>query len=291
MFLDLLESKWIDSVSIDVEKANQIVRLLDAAVIKLEGGTDFDLKSLDESAEEEKSTEPDLSIFTVEVEKPVKTEEKNSKEAGEESDAEDTTNKDSEPNEPSKEDDESEKKPEVKELTPEKPETMNQDSVGSLEDGEASMDANSESKATLDDKQESGSQQIKTEENASPEKTVVSANNSDSEKPRPLHKTVSIFIRNIAPAITKQEIEEVILMIIYHLMIIFNKIKCRQLCRQYPGFLRLHIADPTSERRFYRRGWATYNASVNIREICWSLNANKVSEPIFVPYLTIFSTV
>lgn len=205
VFLELLNTNWIDSVSIDVEKATQIVRLLDAAVIKLEGGTDFDLKSLDECTEEEKSTEPDLSLFAVEVEKPVKTEAvKRESEAGEESDED--PNKGMDRSQSFKGDEDSEQKTET---TQERPETINQDSVGSIEDGEASMDASSDSKVTLDQKHQSTPQEIKNETNVSPEKTVVSVNTSDSEKPRPLHKTVSIFIRNIAPSITKQEIEEV----------------------------------------------------------------------------------
>ena len=31
----------------------------------------------------------------------------------------------------------------------------------------------------------------------------------DEPKPRPLHRTLSIFLRNLAPSITKQEVEAV----------------------------------------------------------------------------------
>lgn len=30
------------------------------------------------------------------------------------------------------------------------------------------------------------------------------------------------------------------------------------------------------DRRFNRRGWATFERTVNIREICWALNSVKV---------------
>jgi len=44
------------------------------------------------------------------------------------------------------------------------------------------------------------------------------------------------------------------------------------MCRRFPGFLRVAIADPQSERRFFRRGWVTFERGVNIKETCWHLN-------------------
>ncbi|KAH9383685.1 hypothetical protein HPB48_025451 [Haemaphysalis longicornis] len=44
------------------------------------------------------------------------------------------------------------------------------------------------------------------------------------------------------------------------------------MCKRYPGFLRVAIADPQPERRFFRRGWVTFERTVNIKEICWNLN-------------------
>ena len=213
VFLDLLNNHWIDSVSVDVEKANQIIRLLDAAVIKLEGGTDFDLKALDESVEEEKTVESDLSLFAVEVEKPPKPEaQKGEKEAGEESDSEDNRdNENADIKQSNGEEDTNDVNEKNNSVEESKPENINQDSVGSMEEGEASMDAHSESKATLDDKPATETQTaVKPEEKTqSPTKVNNSSNSNDSEKPRPLHKTLSIFIRNLAPTITKSEVEEV----------------------------------------------------------------------------------
>lgn len=70
--------------------------------------------------------------------------------------------------------------------------------------------------------------------------------------PRALHRTSSIFLRNLSPSITKAEIEAV--------------------CKKFDGFLRVAIADPSVDRRWYRRGWVTFSRDVNIKEICWSLN-------------------
>lgn len=74
----------------------------------------------------------------------------------------------------------------------------------------------------------------------------------DEPKPRALHKTSSIFLRNLAPTITKSEVEA--------------------MCKRYSGFLRVAIADPLVERRWFRRGWVTFQRDVNIKEICWNLN-------------------
>lgn len=74
----------------------------------------------------------------------------------------------------------------------------------------------------------------------------------DEPKPRALHRTSSIFLRNLAPTITKAEVEA--------------------MCKRYSGFLRVAIADPLVERRWFRRGWVTFQRDVNIKEICWNLN-------------------
>lgn len=50
-----------------------------------------------------------------------------------------------------------------------------------------------------------------------------------------------------------------------------------QMCKRYPGFLRVAIADPQPERRWFRRGWVTFERQVNIKEICWNLNNIRVS--------------
>ncbi|KAH8298519.1 hypothetical protein KR044_009458 [Drosophila immigrans] len=76
--------------------------------------------------------------------------------------------------------------------------------------------------------------------------------------PRALHRTSSIFLRNLAPSITKAEIEAI--------------------CTRFSGYLRVAIADPLVERRWYRRGWITFTRDVNIKEICWSLNNQRLRD-------------
>lgn len=81
---------------------------------------------------------------------------------------------------------------------------------------------------------------------------------SDTKEEGPVHKalhrTSSIFLRNLAPTITKAEVEAM----------------CKRVMSN--GFLRVAIADPLVERRWFRRGWVTFERDVNIKEICWNLN-------------------
>ncbi|XP_011184461.2 serrate RNA effector molecule homolog [Zeugodacus cucurbitae] len=80
----------------------------------------------------------------------------------------------------------------------------------------------------------------------------------DGPQPRALHRTSSIFLRNLAPSITKAEIEA--------------------LCQRFDGYLRVAIADPLVDRRWYRRGWVTFKRDVNIKEICWNLNNTRLRD-------------
>jgi hypothetical protein len=45
-----------------------------------------------------------------------------------------------------------------------------------------------------------------------------------------------------------------------------------------PGFLRLAFTDAAPERKFYRKAYATFKHDVNIKEICWHLNNQKVQD-------------
>lgn len=84
------------------------------------------------------------------------------------------------------------------------------------------------------------------------DKESDSKDEDEKTGPRALHRTSSIFLRNLAPTITKAEVEN--------------------MCKRYHGFLRVAIADPLVERRWFRRGWVTFKRDINIKEICWNLN-------------------
>uniref|UniRef100_A0A3Q2SRG2 Serrate RNA effector molecule homolog (Arabidopsis) n=1 Tax=Fundulus heteroclitus TaxID=8078 RepID=A0A3Q2SRG2_FUNHE len=57
VFVFLMENGWFDNVSLDIEQTPAIIKVLDAAVIKMEGGTDHDLRILDMPPEEEEERE------------------------------------------------------------------------------------------------------------------------------------------------------------------------------------------------------------------------------------------
>ena len=80
-------------------------------------------------------------------------------------------------------------------------------------------------------------------------------------KPQPLHLTQSIFLRNVAPTITQQEVEA--------------------LCRKYPGYMRVAIQEPQPERRFARRGWVTFDRHCNVKDVCFALNNIRVRAELY----------
>lgn len=291
VFMELLEKNCIDAVSIDVEKSDPIVHLLDAVVIKLEGGTDLDLKILDEPYEEEKPKESDIILSTKKEEKPAENEEKEEipKDEKEKESPEPRRKRsrdysydenDDDDDDDSSADSESESEPTVPPNNDEETEAIAIDEGTDLKkkkkkrkskDGEVRSEQDCTEKDEEDISEEKPEieepEDIKTE-NAEEEKkpTKELEENKEHEekepdttppedatmKPRALHKTCSIFLRNLAPTITKQEVEA--------------------MCKRYSGFLRVAISDPQPERRFFRRGWVTFERTVNIKEICWNLN-------------------
>merc|ERR1712038_1442114 len=138
---------------------------------------------------------------------------------------------------------------EVKKDKP-KEEEENKDQETGKENGtkEAAGDGEDE-EATKKDAEDERDEKMGEEIESSEENNKVE---DQQPKPRALHKTTSIFLRNLAPTITKQEVEA--------------------MCKRYPGFLRAAIADPQPERRWFRRGWVTFERDVKIKEICYSLN-------------------
>lgn len=137
----------------------------------------------------------------------------------------------------------------------EKPEN-NSTSINNKSSEKKSADAENTSVASddikKDKKNESSTSISPKKKQAEPEAVIDLATEDKEKEPRALHKTSSIFLRNLAPTITKAEVEA--------------------MCKRFPGFLRVAIADPQPERRWFRRGWVSFERQVNIKEICWSLN-------------------
>ncbi|KAF4523476.1 hypothetical protein B566_EDAN004545 [Ephemera danica] len=339
VFLEFLDKERFSSVTVDADQSEALVKLLDSVVIRLEGGTEFDLEVLEQAvnqvvasqqqqqqaqqseppvnprnkellikAEEGSFTPPPRSDSTEEsgVEKVVEKAESPESHTpppvseDKEGEGEEEESKD-EPVEGEKEEEmETETaKPEVIEPAVEKPvqlagkkrkreydfesgsdsaddmddepqrEESEDRAKSSLENGDKSVkhrdsddeDGKSEHDGTEKKEREEGSVDTSREEGeAGADGQLEKPKQEEKEetpepeepKPRALHKTASIFLRNLAPTITKQEVEA--------------------MCKRYPGFLRVAIADPQPERRWFRRGWVTFERHVNIKEICWNLN-------------------
>ena len=54
-----------------------------------------------------------------------------------------------------------------------------------------------------------------------------------------------------------------------------------QLCKRFPGFLRVGLADPDPSRDYIRRGWISFRRDVSIKEICWNLGSIRIRDSDF----------
>lgn len=298
VFNELLDKDLVTSVSVDTAQSEPLIKLLDTVVIKLEGGTEDDLKVLDQKPEPEvkiieRKDDDDViitSVNTNEDGKEDKPEEKTSKKrkrsrsdssdssSGSDSSDWDEDDKKDKPKEKKKEEDdegdEEKKVPDEKEemkVDPEEPKPETKEVEEPVEEKVAEEEEKKDDEDGEEPKSPEKSKEDKddVESVATPKTDDLEMDEEEAEKvkereniyaekvyndppPRALHRTSSIFLRNLSPSITKAEIEAV--------------------CKKFEGFLRVAIADPSVDRRWYRRGWVTFSRDVNIKEICWSLN-------------------
>lgn len=87
---------------------------------------------------------------------------------------------------------------------------------------------------------------------------MLANENNNEENKKQLHKTTSIFLSNLHPSITKQEIET--------------------LASKFPGYMRLTLSEPDQNNKFARKCWITFERNSKIREICFGLNNMKIRE-------------
>jgi len=288
VFQNFMDQGMFKELTLDGDKQDSLIKVLDSVVIKLEGGTDFDLTVLDQPDEDEtentkenkdkekakekdgekeekgrkrkrdKTTEPTEKIDDEEnarllekakefLEEDISTE---PKEEGEEEKSED---KDLDK---SKDTDMDESKEEDKEDSEAKESTKDEDKGEIDMSGKEDQDSEDEAAAKNEEKEkddEKSSEKGSSDDDSDNEKDVP-----QKEKPRSLHKTMSIFLRNLSPTITKSEVEA--------------------MCKRYDGFLRASIADPAPDRRWFRRGWVTFRRDVKIKDICFNLNNIRLKD-------------
>ncbi|KAH8372799.1 hypothetical protein KR009_005134 [Drosophila setifemur] len=347
VFVNLLENGTIAGVRVDSSQGDALIRVLDTCVIKLEGGTDEELKVLDEKPQElqvcERKTDPvknedigspkkakenekepvpvaesaqrkyvkpvnfdEDNWNEVDTSDPVSKkdvkEDPNAPDSGTESkkhrkkkskrkhaSSDDDSSSESETSSSSEEDDEeklkekydvedglrreqistNEKLKENVGMTKQPPTSPNKRAVIECPESEIKkpcgdanpLDTNEQNQDNENgDPDNTKDSELKplAEEGKAMETETIDLDKVKESQPRALHRTSSIFLRNLAPSITKAEIEAV--------------------CTRFSGYLRVAIADPLVERRWYRRGWITFTRDVNIKEICWSLNNQRLRD-------------
>ncbi|KAK7910119.1 hypothetical protein WMY93_014803 [Mugilogobius chulae] len=283
VFLFLFDNHWLDDIKLDMDHASKIIKLMDAAVIKMEGGTDLDLQVLEtpvttEAAGDAGSTATEAATTTEpeseskETDQPGTSEEK---EKPAEPSPETKDQDEKEENEETKQNGEEEKMEEegeekkAEESKKKRGKKRKRSVSADSGEGSASGSASDSDQSDKDqsDKDQSEREEDEEEEEPDSERRKERKERSKKEegpaKPRPLHLTTSLFIRTIPPEVSKEELTS--------------------LCRRYPGFLRVALSDPQPERRFFRRCWVTFDRSVNIKETCWNLQNIRLKDVELAP--------
>ncbi|AWO97336.1 putative serrate RNA effector molecule -like [Scophthalmus maximus] len=309
VFLFLMDNNWLDNVSLDMDHCPAIIKLLDAAVIKMEGGTDFDLQVLEapaapvallaaptggEASSASGSSNSNISSSSSSgggggaaggeksqgdssggsVSGQTTSEATGSRtEATTSGETSETKDKDCE--EEAKQNGEKEKDEEGEEGEEEEEE----------EEGEEKKD---------DEEEEEGEEKT-TKKKGRKRKRSVSADSgegsasdsdsshSDGDKEEDDEKEEEEEDRaderrkergkereKEAPA-KPRPLHLTTSLFIRSIPPEVSKEEITALCRRYPGFLRVALSDPQPERRFFRRCWVTFDRGVNIKETCWNL--------------------
>ncbi|MXQ94147.1 hypothetical protein E5288_WYG008461 [Bos mutus] len=262
VFLSLMESGWFDNLLLDIDKADAIVKMLDAGVWIGRGGLPGEPNKKEESRVgpglgdgERKANEKDDK-------------KEDGKQAENESSSDDKIKKSEGDGDKEEKKEDSEK--EAKKvgsrldkaavgagswfLTPpllwvsqsSKKRNRKHSGDDSFDEGSVSeSESESESGQAEEEKEEAG-------------RSYFQSLATDGAGEGEGAGTCSLFMRNIAPNISRAEIIS--------------------LCKRYPGFMRVALSEPQPERRFFRRGWVTFDRSVNIKEICWNLQNIRLRE-------------
>lgn len=259
-FLELIDCDWLTDVKLDYreEDKGKLELFLDSVIVKLEGGTDEDLRLLlqqshyrvprhmrDFSEEAEK-----LKLEQSTKQNELQPEDSNNPDPNR-SIGDDAANNDNNDNNDIneevkiKEEDEGidcDDKPSCSGEGLEQPKIKTEAGDVEKEDEEESADQ-------LSARQEEVNEVIN--EDPTPKVLDPASNSSKGQFKTLLHKPSSIFLRNLDSSVTKKEIEEYA----------SNEEK-------YPGFLRVAMSEPKPPT-YQRRAWVTYRNTIDIKKYCW----------------------
>lgn len=229
----LWRAGWLDEVACEYDRQKELVRFLDAFVIKLEGGTDQDIreqldgtKAAKTDGEDAGKVKDDDDDDDVDGEKPAAAAAEDDDEAIKSEQP--ATNGNANGNEASK----SGKRKAA--------EDSGSESGAYTEDDD--NDDNDNEKASKSKKSSNGKKKA-SQQQPPVASTTITATATNTKQ---LHRTSSIFMRNLAPAVTKQDLET--------------------LCKTLDGFKRVALSDPAPERGFFRRGWITFEPHVDVKK-------------------------
>ncbi|XP_078494411.1 serrate RNA effector molecule homolog [Ciona intestinalis] len=243
VYSKLIKMDSFDLVDIDLANEEHIIKVLDSAVILMEGGNDEDLKILDE----------DPASLNVDDTPQTLASDAKSEDAKE--DKEEKKETIMQPDSLTEEQYEMKKQAELFKQLVKKPESESEPEIPATGDGEGLE----QQETTPEDEQKNQSsdneRKSDTEDNEADnvEKPAEDGELKQPPKARALHQTHSIFMRNLPPSV--------------------NKLDIVNLCKRFAGFIRVAFSHPLEDRnRFYRRCWVTFDRNVNIKDICWNLN-------------------
>ncbi|CAI2731903.1 unnamed protein product [Schistosoma spindalis] len=308
VFMELLQKGFLENQSVQMDNSENLIKLMDAVVIKLEGGSDEDLKVLEESDRSRYSDEE--LVHQPQSSGPICCENKSEGEA--ESD-----------------DDFEHQKPNAELPRKVMPEHLTQGSTvecrtanrrartesnksGSSAPSQSSQSSDSDSGSSSDDEADESAKSKTEVEQKSNElgnihdvaRSEVDEDDDDvptpttAESPRGCKNedsSVSVIIGSVNDTPVKHPIfgdpsnapqskcanpprllHKTASIFFRALPPTIMESELKELCASQPGFIRLALWEPVPERRFMRHAWATYDPSVNIKKICWALNTSSL---------------
>ncbi|XP_031682439.1 serrate RNA effector molecule homolog isoform X3 [Oncorhynchus kisutch] len=312
VYMFLMENSWFDTVSLDIEKAQAIMKVLDAAVIKMEGGTDYDLRILELPSEEEEErgradraaaggpgTEPPKKEEPKDMDndsKPPADKEKGENDACSMEKGENGGGEAAEGgSEGEEEEEEGEKETKSKEVVPEpkklskKRKRKHSEDEASASESDSDSDSNShhssdkpaerEEGEEKEDEGEEGEDKDEEEE----EECEADRKKIKDEKPKEREREKEEKKPKEDQPPRPRPLHRTCSLFMRSIAPTISKAEIIALCRRYPGFMRVCLSDPQPERRFFRRCWVTFDRSVNIKETCWNLQNIRLRDCELAP--------
>ncbi|XP_064863445.1 serrate RNA effector molecule homolog isoform X3 [Oncorhynchus nerka] len=310
VYMFLMENSWFDTVSLDIEKAQAIMKVLDAAVIKMEGGTDYDLRILELPSEEEEErgradraaaggpgTEPPKKEEPKDMDndsKPPADKEKGENDAcsmekganggGEAAEG----GSEGEEEEGEKETKSKEVVPEPKKLSKKRKRKHSGDSEDEASASESDSDSDSNSHHSSDkpvEREEGEEKEDEGEEGEDKEEEECEADRKKikDEKPKEREREKEEKKPKEDQPPRPRPLHRTCSLFMRSIAPTISKAEIIALCRRYPGFMRVCLSDPQPERRFFRRCWVTFDRSVNIKETCWNLQNIRLRDCELAP--------